>query len=172
MRQFGRQSDVSLKKVQVNEALKKALEILGQQLKVRGIEVIWALEPDLPLILADPDRLEQVFINLLVNARDAVDEKWQSQPLPKGEKRITLKTQSDGQWVSVTISDTGVGIPDSIIERIFEPFFTTKKVGQGTGLGLSISYGIIRECKGNIQAFSSQGQGASFVIKFPSMNAG
>jgi histidine kinase len=172
MRQFGRQSDVSLEKVQVNETLKKALEILGQQLKVRGIEVIWALEPDLPLILADPDRLEQVFINLLVNARDAVDEKWQSQPLPKGEKRITLKTQSDGQWVSVTISDTGVGIPDSIIERIFEPFFTTKKVGQGTGLGLSISYGIIRECKGNIQAFSSQGQGASFVIKFPSMNAG
>jgi len=172
MRQFGRQSDTTLEKVQLNETLKKALEILGQQLKVRGIEMIWDLEPDLPLILADSDRLEQIFINLLVNARDAIDEKWQSQPHQKGEKQITLKTQSDSQWVTVTISDTGAGIPDSILERIFEPFFTTKKVGQGTGLGLSISYGIIRDLKGSIQAFSGKNKGASFVIKFPSMNAG
>jgi histidine kinase len=172
MRQFGRQSDITLEKIQVNETLKNALEILGQQLKVRGIKVIWDLQPDLPLILADPDRLEQVFINLLINARDAVDEKWKPQPQPKGEKQITLKTESDAQGIAVTISDTGAGIPDSIIERIFEPFFTTKKVGQGTGLGLSISYGIIRECKGSIQAFSPKGKGASFVIKFPRMNAG
>jgi PAS domain S-box-containing protein len=172
MRQFGRQSDITLGKVQVNETLKKALEILGQQLKVRGIEVLWDLEPDLPLILADPDRLEQIFINLLVNARDAIDEKWQSKPHQKGEKQIRLKTQSDSQWIAVTISDTGAGIPDSIIERIFEPFFTTKKVGQGTGLGLSISYGIIRDLKGSIRAFSRKGKGASFVIKFPSMHEG
>jgi len=172
MRQFGRQSDITVEKVQVNETLKKALEILGQQLKVRGIEVIWDLEPDLPLILADSDRLEQVFINLLINARDAIDERWQSQPQQKGEKQITLKTQSDSQWITVTISDTGAGIPDSILERIFEPFFTTKKVGQGTGLGLSISYGIIRDLKGRIRAFSRKDEGASFVIKFPSMNAG
>jgi len=170
MRQFGRQSDITLEKVQVNDTLRKALEILGQQLKVRGIEVIWDLEPDLPLILADPDRLEQVFINLLINARDAIDEKWQSKPHQKGEKQITLKTQSDSQWLTVTISDTGPGIPDSIMERIFEPFFTTKKVGQGTGLGLSISYGIIRDLKGSIRAFSRKDKGASFVIKFPSMN--
>jgi len=170
MRQFGRQSEITLEKVQLNETLKKALEILGQQLKVRGIEVIWDLEPDLPLILADSDRLEQVFINLLINARDAIDERWQSQPQQKGEKQITLKTQSDSQWITVTISDTGAGIPDSILERIFEPFFTTKKVGQGTGLGLSISYGIIRDLKGRIRAFSRKDEGASFVIKFPRMN--
>ncbi|MEJ2100315.1 MAG: ATP-binding protein [Desulfobacterales bacterium] len=169
MRQFGRQSDITLEKVQVNETLRKALDILGQQLKVRGIEVIWDLEPDLPLILADPDRLEQVFINLLINARDAIDEKWRSKMYRKGEKQITLKTQSDSQWLSVTISDTGPGIPDSIIERIFEPFFTTKKVGQGTGLGLSISYGIIRDLKGSIRAYSRKGKGASFIIKFKSL---
>jgi len=172
MRQFGRQSDISLEKVQVNETLKKALEILGQQLKVRGIEVIWDLEPDLPLILADADRLEQVFINLLINARDAIDERWQSQPHQKGEKQIILKTQSNAQEITVTVSDTGVGIPDSILERIFEPFFTTKKVGQGTGLGLSISYGIVRDLKGSIRAFSRKGKGASFVIKFPSVDEG
>ncbi len=171
MRQFGRPSDITLGKVQVNETLKKALEILGQQLKVRGIEIIWDLEPELPLIQADADRIEQVFINLLINARDAIDERWQSQPHQKGEKQITLKTKSDSQGITVTVSDTGAGIPDSILDRIFEPFFTTKKVGQGTGLGLSISYGIIRDLKGSIQAFSRKDKGARFVIKFPRINA-
>ena len=167
MRQFGRKSDVNLEKVQINTVLKKALEILGEQLKVRGIEVVWDLEPDLPLVLADPDRLEQVFINLLINARDAIDEKWQSQPHQTGEKKITLKTRSGCQEITVEVSDTGPGIPDAMLERIFEPFFTTKKVGQGTGLGLSISYGIIKDCKGSIQAVSRKGQGAGFIIKFP-----
>jgi histidine kinase len=163
MRQFGRQSDVSLEKVQVNSILERALEILGQQLKVRGIEVIWDLAPDLPVILADPDRLEQVFINLLINARDAIDEKGHS----KIEKKITIKTRADDKLIIVELMDTGPGIPEAMLERIFEPFFTTKKVGQGTGLGLSISYGIIKECKGSIRAFSRDNEGARFKIKFP-----
>jgi len=143
------------------------LEILGQQLKVRGIEVVWDLAPDLPLVLADPDRLEQVFINLLINARDAIDEKWQSQPQPTGEKKITLRTSADDKVIIVEVIDTGPGIPESMRDRIFEPFFTTKKVGQGTGLGLSISYGIIKDCKGSIQAVSVKNEGAGFIIKFP-----
>jgi len=167
MRQFGRKSDINLEKVEINEVLKKALEILGQQLKVRGIEVAWDIEQDLPPVLVDPDRLEQVFINLLINARDAIDEKWQSQPHQKGDRKIILKTRSGPQEITVEISDTGTGIPDELLERIFEPFFTTKKVGQGTGLGLSISYGIIKDCKGSIQAVSRKGQGAGFIIKFP-----
>ncbi len=167
MRQFGRQSDVTLEKVQVNSVLERALEILGQQLKVRGIEVLWDLAPDLPLVLADPDRLEQVFINLLINARDAIDEKWQSQPQPAGEKRITLRTSADDKFIIVEVIDTGPGIPESMLDRIFEPFFTTKKVGQGTGLGLSISYGIIKDCKGSIRAVSVKNEGAGFIIKFP-----
>jgi histidine kinase len=167
MRQFGRKSDVTLEKVPVNALLKNALSILGQQLKVRGIEVVWDLEQDLPLIMGDPDRLEQVFINLLINARDAIDERWQSQPHQKGKKTITLITRSNAKEITVEIRDTGGGIPDSVIERIFEPFFTTKKVGQGTGLGLSISYGIIKDCKGSLQAVSNNDHGASFIIKFP-----
>ncbi|MEE4264620.1 MAG: ATP-binding protein [Desulfobacteraceae bacterium] len=167
MRQFGRQSDVSLEKIQVNSVLERALEILGQQLKVRGIEVVRDLTPDLPLILADPDRLEQVFINLLINARDAIDEKRQSQPQPNGEKRITLRTSTDDKVIIVEVIDTGPGIPESMLDRIFEPFFTTKKVGQGTGLGLSISYGIIKDCKGSIRAVSVKNKGAGFIVKFP-----
>ena len=167
MREFGRKSDINLEKVQVNAVLEKALEILGQQLKVRGIKVIWDLKQDLPLIMADSGRLEQVFINLLINARDAIDERWQSQHHQKGDRTITLKTRSNATEISVEIQDTGPGIPDPILERIFEPFFTTKKVGQGTGLGLSISYGIIKDCNGSIQAVSRKGQGAAFVIKFP-----
>jgi histidine kinase len=167
MRQFGRKSDVTLEEVQVNTILSKALEILGQQLKVRGIEVVRELEPNLPLIMGDPDRLEQVFINLLINARDAIDDCWQSQPRHQGDKAITLKTSSDGEFVTVEVHDTGMGIPESILERIFEPFFTTKKVGQGTGLGLSISYGIIQDCGGSIRAVSRKGEGAGFIIKFP-----
>jgi histidine kinase len=167
MRQFGRKSDITLQKVQVNEILHKAMEILGQQLKVRGIDVVWELQKDLPLIMADPDRLEQVFINLLINARDAVDEKWQSQEHHKGDKIITLKTSSLGKEIKVEVRDTGPGISDEVIDRIFEPFFTTKKVGQGTGLGLSISYGIIQECKGRIKAKSKKNEGTSFIMKFP-----
>jgi histidine kinase len=130
--------------------------------------VVWDLTPELPPILADPDRLEQVFINLLINARDAIDEKWQSQSLQKGEKKITLKTSSDDKVITVEVTDTGPGIDAAMLERIFEPFFTTKKVGQGTGLGLSISYGIIKDCNGSIQAVSRANEGAGFIIKFPS----
>jgi histidine kinase len=170
MRQFGRKSDTTLEKVQVNQVLEKASEILGQQLKVRGIETLWDLEKDLPLILADPDRLEQVFINLLINARDAIDEKWQSCPPGKAIKKISLKTSSDNKEIMVVVSDTGHGIEEAVLGRLFEPFFTTKKVGQGTGLGLSISYQIIQDCKGSIQAISNDGEGASFIMKFPITN--
>jgi histidine kinase len=143
------------------------MEILGQQLKVRGFSIVWDLEEHLPPILADPDRLEQVFINLLINARDAVDDHWQIHDHDQRDKKITLKTEHSGKEIVVKISDSGPGIPDAIIDRIFEPFFTTKKVGQGTGLGLSISYGIIQECKGSIKAVSSPEDGTRFIIKFP-----
>jgi histidine kinase len=167
MREFGRKSDLTLQKVQINDTLKRAFEILGQQLKVRGIEVVWDLEQNLPLIMAEPQRLEQVFINLLINARDAIDEKWQSPQPPQGEKKITLKTRSNSNRIRAEINDTGTGIPKAILDRIYEPFFTTKKVGQGTGLGLSISYGIIQECKGSIKVVSNKDEGASFILTFP-----
>jgi len=119
------------------------------------------------MILADSGRLEQVIINLLLNARDALDEKWQSPEYDKGDKKIELNTRSEKKSVVVTISDSGSGIPEAYLDKIFDPFFTTKEVGHGTGLGLSISYGIIQECEGSIQAAHNKTGGASFIIKFP-----
>jgi histidine kinase len=167
LREFARKSEASLVKVHLIEVMEKAFEIFSQQLKVRGIEVEWEIEKDLPIIMADPGRLEQVFINLLINARDAIDEKWKLSEAGKGEKRITLKAFREANNVCVEIHDTGMGIPEPILEKIFEPFFTTKEVGKGTGLGLSISYGIVKDCGGTIRAVSEKGQGACFIITFP-----
>jgi histidine kinase len=167
MRQFARKSDVVLAEVQINDVLKRALDIFSQQLKVRGIDVVWDIDQNLPTIMADPSRLEQVFINLLLNARDAIEEKWWSPEPAKGMKKITLKTKLEEKAVIVEVKDTGIGISDAIADKIFEPFFTTKEVGKGTGLGLSISYGIIKDCHGDIKvAMTEQGE-TCFRLTFP-----
>jgi histidine kinase len=167
MRQFARKSDMDLAKIQLNEVLERAFEIFSQQLKLRGIEVVWDIEKELPLIMADPSRLEQVFINLLLNARDAIEERWGSREIEKAAKRIILKTRSDQQHVVCEVCDTGVGVPPELADKIFEPFFTSKEVGKGTGLGLSISYGIIQDCGGNIRVRPNKTAGACFVLNFP-----
>ncbi|MBT3185849.1 MAG: PAS domain-containing sensor histidine kinase, partial [Nitrospina sp.] len=169
MREFGRKSEVVSEKVQLNDALKRALEIFRQQLKLREIEVVVDLQPDLPSIMADSNRMEQVFINLLINARDAIEAKWWGNVDPKDNaKKIFLKTHSKDGIAIVEIGDTGTGISPSIIDKIFEPFFTTKQVGKGTGLGLSISYGIVRDYDGTISVKSQEDKGSNFAIQFPS----
>jgi len=167
MRLFARKSDMELENININEILQNAFEIFSQQLKLRDIEVIWDTEENLPEIKADSSRLEQVFINLLINARDAIEELYPPGPDTKGDKKIILKTRSAGGIVIAEVCDTGIGIPEAILDRIFEPFFTTKEVGKGTGLGLSISYGIIRDCGGNITAKSEPGKGTCFIMQFP-----
>lgn len=167
MRLFGRKSEMILGKVQVNDVLRSAFEIFSQQLKVRGIVVAWDLYQDIPPILADAGRLEQVFINLLLNARDAIEEKGDSLQFVKDMGKITLKSTADDKHVTVTVSDTGIGIPPDRLEKIFEPFFTTKKVGKGTGLGLSISYSFIKECQGDIRAVKNEDGGSTFILSFP-----
>jgi histidine kinase len=167
MREFGRQSEVKRAEVQVNEALRKALEIFSQQLKLRQIEVVRDLAEDLPPIMADLNRLEQVFINLLTNARDAIEERWQHAEPKAGEKKIFLKTTSRNGTVIVQVRDNGKGVPATARDRIFDPFFTTKEAGKGTGLGLSISYGIVRDYGGSIRVESQEGEGATFTIEFP-----
>ena len=167
MRQFARKSDLDFEKVQVNNVMQSAFEIFSQQLILRGIEVIWDLERDLPKINADPSRLEQVFINILINARDSIEERWGPDEREKADKRIVLKTRREKDVVICEVCDTGMGIPESIKEKIFEPFFTTKEVGKGTGLGLSISYGIIKDCGGSIRVRSNTPEGACFNIQFP-----
>ncbi|MCG6879952.1 MAG: PAS domain S-box protein [Deltaproteobacteria bacterium] len=168
MREFGRKSDVVKEEVQLNDALKRALEIFRQQLKLREIKVVLDLQPQLPSVMADSNRLEQVFINLLINARDAIEAKWWGNVDPKDKaKEITLKTRKKNGKAIVEIADTGTGIPKAIIDKIFEPFFTTKQVGKGTGLGLSISYGIVRDYDGTISVKSEEDKGSTFTIQFP-----
>jgi histidine kinase len=170
LREFGRKEDAGLEKIQVNDLLRRANELLSQQLKVRGIEVVWQLAEGLPSIMTDPGRLEQVFVNLLLNARDAIEDKLSTEVIKKGSEKIILSTSSDGDKITIEVSDTGTGIPKDQLEKIFEPFFTTKSVGKGTGLGLSISYGIIKDCGGNIYVRSKKGKGARFIIEFPISN--
>jgi len=167
MREFGRKSDVAKEKVQVNNVLRRAVDFFKQQLKLREIEVVEDFHEDLPPVLADPNRLEQVFVNLLINARDAIEKKEDQGNRKEEAKRITLKTTAEEGMVTIEVTDTGTGIPEAILDRIFEPFFTTKKVGKGTGLGLSISYGIVHDYDGTIKVESKEGEGATFIIRFP-----
>ncbi|WDP88364.1 MAG: PAS domain S-box protein [Desulfobacter sp.] len=173
MRLFGRKSEFKKEPVDINEVLKRAFDIFSQQLKLREINVVWKLGGGLPKIAADPVRLEQVFINLLINARDAIVSKFEQKEgvsagaAPRnGLKQITLETSQEKERIRVKIKDTGTGIARLDMDKIFEPFFTTKNVGQGTGLGLSISYGIIQESGGEISVHNNKEGGATFIILF------
>jgi histidine kinase len=167
MRQFGRKSDLNLVAVDLNAVLERTFEIFSRQLTLRGIEIALDLRQDLPSVSADPNRLEQVFINLLINARDAIMDRVAAERPEKVEKKIFLHTGCDEKQVYVKVCDSGIGIPQPVREKIFEPFFTTKEVGKGTGLGLSISYGIIKDLRGSIKAEASDSGGACFIIAFP-----
>lgn len=123
-----------------------------------GIEIDMRMTEDLPPVLGDYSRLEEVFLNLFVNAADAM--------AGKGTLRITTRLNTVNT-VRISISDTGKGIERSYLQHIFEPFFTTKEPGQGTGLGLSIAYGIVREHNGTIDVESEPGRGTTFIITLP-----
>ena len=172
MREFGRKSDVKKEKVRVNEPLVRALEIFNQQLRLREIEVVLELQEDSPCVMADSNRLEQVFINLLINARDAIEEKWAEGNRNGETKRIFLRTYTTDGSVIIEVEDSGTGIPEAILDKIFEPFYTTKEVGSGTGLGLSISYGIVQDYDGSIDAKTTPGRGSTFTVRFPEAHEG
>ena len=172
MRQFARKSEIKLARIRINDVLQRTFEMFNQQLKIHGIDVIWDKDEALPEILADSDRLEQVFINLVINAKDAIEEKWEKEAISRGDNdRITIITRSTDDEVIIEIHDTGVGIQKEAADKLFEPFFTTKEVGKGTGLGLSISYGIVKECSGLIRIEKSEQGGAVFIVSFPVLNA-
>lgn len=171
MRQFARKSDIKLVRTNVNAVLQRTFEMFNQQLKVHGIDVVWDKKEALPDILADPDRLEQVFVNLIINAKDAIEEKWEKQGQPRKEgDRITIITKAEHETVFIEICDTGVGIRQEVADKLLEPFFTTKEVGKGTGLGLSISYGIVKECSGEIKIDTEKDSGAGFILSFPALS--
>ncbi|MBU0971952.1 MAG: PAS domain S-box protein [Proteobacteria bacterium] len=166
VRDFARQSERDLKKLNLNDPIKDVFKVLGHQLTVHSVHVALDLDPDLPEIRAEHNRLEQVFINLVTNAIDAMDEKSDRSEGPV-EKTLIIKTMAQGKEVIATVSDTGIGMSDTVKQKIFEPFFTTKETGKGTGLGTSISFGIIKDYGGIIEIESVEGEGACFTIKFP-----
>jgi PAS domain S-box-containing protein len=166
VRDFARQSEVVRSRVSINDPIKDVFKVLGNQLKVHQIEVELDLDPSIPSIMAEHNRLEQVFINLVTNAIDALDEKSSQPDFRKAEKRLSIKTFVENGHVVVNVSDTGIGMSKEVQSKIFEPFFTTKKIGKGTGLGVSISYGIVKDYNGNIELESEVGKGTTFKLSF------
>jgi C4-dicarboxylate-specific signal transduction histidine kinase len=162
LRTFGRAAPVSVERVDVDEVIERSLSLMQEQLRLRGIEVELDLCLDELIVLGNAIQLEQVFINLLTNARDALEE--------AAEKTIRIATASDGKEIRIAFADTGCGIAADIEQRIFDPFFTTKEVGTGTGLGLSITYSIVKEHGGEITVNGEPGGGARFVITLPVSN--
>ncbi len=167
MRDFARQSEVVRTKVNINDPIKDVFSVLGHQLKVHQIELELDLDPDVPYIMAEHNRLEQVFINLVTNAVDAMDEKGKKLGHQKWSRLLKIKSFCENNQVVVSVSDTGTGMPQEVIDKIFEPFFTTKDVGKGTGLGVSISYGIVKDYDGTINVESKVGKGTTFELMFP-----
>jgi len=167
VRDFARQSEPVRTKVNINDPIRDVFKVLGHQLKVHDIEVELDLEPNLPDILAEHNRLEQVFINLVSNAIDAMDQKTSEDGLENTSKQLSIKSFVQDGTVTVLVTDTGTGMSEEIKNKIFEPFFTTKKVGKGTGLGVSISYGIVKDYGGGIDIESEIGIGTTFKLTFP-----
>jgi len=159
LRTFGRAAPVSRDPISLREVIERALSLMREQLRLREIDVTVDLGPDEPVVVGNAIQLEQVFINLLTNARDAVAE--------SPRKLIDISATIASGAVEVALADTGQGIPPGLERRIFDPFFTTKEVGKGTGLGLSITYGIIKEHGGTISVVSPPGEGATFLIQLP-----
>ena len=149
--------------LQINDVVGVALNLVRDQAIFHGIEVETRFAENLPEVNGDPSRLEEVFLNLFINAADAMKGKG-------GRLRITTSATADR--VRVTITDTGKGIDQAHLPHIFEPFFTTKDPGQGTGLGLSIAYGVIKRHNGFIDAESAPGKGTTFIVSLPSCSAG
>ncbi len=168
VRDFSRQSERDLKKLNLNDPINDVFKVLGHQITIHSIKVDLNLDPELPMIMAEHNRLEQVFINLVTNAIDAMDEKEEKQGQGV-EKKLTIATYTEGKRVVAAVSDTGTGMSEEVKQKIFEPFFTTKETGKGTGLGTSISFGIIRDYSGIIEIESREGEGAKFIIKFPAV---
>ena len=160
LRTFGRAAPVSREPVLINDVIMRALSLMQEQFRLRQIDLNLKLCDDSPLVLGNAIQLEQVLINLLTNARDAISL--------SSLRTISIECVVDDPYVELVISDTGEGIPEGLEQRIFDPFFTTKEVGKGTGLGLSITYGIIKEHHGTITvAKTPPGTGATFVIQLP-----
>jgi PAS domain S-box-containing protein len=160
---FSRPSNYELELTDINKVLKEAVEITKVGTKAKDVVFETDLISDVPMLPLIADQIQQVFVNILLNAVDAIVEKKK-----KGAKeKITVKSECDGDILTLIFSDTGVGIKEENLAKVFEPFFTTKKEGKGTGLGLWVSYGIIKSFQGDIKIESKINEGTTFIIKLP-----
>jgi two-component system NtrC family sensor kinase len=158
---FARQHKAEKVPTALNQVLDDTLELRGYELRVRGIDVRREYDESLPDTMADAHQLQQVFLNLITNAEQAMEQR------DGHHHRLTVRTRRTGDTIRTEVEDSGGGIPANLIERIFNPFFTTKPTGSGTGLGLSISLGIVREHEGRIWAENVPQGGARFVVELP-----
>jgi two-component system NtrC family sensor kinase len=161
---FARENKPERTRVDLNEIVERTLALRSYELKIENIVVECELSPDLPKTMADPYQLQQVILNLIVNAEQALLE-------VRRQGNILIRTHHVahrvGEWISLEVSDDGPGIPVEIVSRIFDPFFTTKPSGFGTGLGLSIVYGIVHQHNGEVTFENQPGAGAKFLVEFP-----
>ena len=158
---FARVSEPQKSHTDMRHCIDEVLSVIEPQMQKDGITIRKRFEGEIPRLVVDASKIQQVLMNLLLNAQQA---------MPKGG-RITVQTFLQKDMLAVDIRDTGIGIPEKHIDRIFDPFFTTKEAGQGTGLGLSVSYGIIKQHGGKIEAFSSLSKGSTFRILLPLDNS-
>ena len=170
LRGFSRQTKPELRETDINQPVENALMITGQQLLDHGIALVRRLPEGLPKVMADANQMEQVFLNLISNARDAMDDV----KAPKKELTICSRFSQEGgsPCVVVSVKDTGIGVPPDHLNKIFEPFFSTKPVGKGTGLGLSLCFGIVEAHGGRIDIKSKVGEGTEVSVSLPAKESG
>jgi two-component system NtrC family sensor kinase len=154
---FSRQSPPALREINVNDVLERAIDLAAFSAEPKGIKIEKELSPSLPLVMADSDQLQQVSINLIMNAIQA---------MPKGGT-LTLRTSAGDDQLKIEVQDTGQGISKENMRKLFTPFFTTKEKGKGVGLGLAVAYGIIQRHHGRIEVQSKEGEGTTFTIYLP-----
>ncbi len=157
--EFSHQNSSEMERVDFNEVIEKTLTILQNQPLFHNIDIVRELDPQLPPVSGNAIRLNQVVMNIVVNAAQAM--------AGRGTLRLTSRVRANRDINEIEIADTGPGIAEGLLEKIFDPFFTTKAAGEGTGLGLSVSYAIVKEHKGTIRVASVLGQGTVFTLRFP-----
>jgi two-component system, NtrC family, sensor kinase len=155
---FARKTDSRVQSLQLNDLVEEVISLSSQKSRYASVDVNIELDPELPAIQASATEMQQVLMNIVNNAIDAME---------KTGGQLDIRTKSEDDWVTIVIKDNGPGIPESNLNRIFDPFFTTKPVGKGTGLGLSICYGIVQKMGGNIHVESQVDVGSQFSIVLP-----
>lgn len=155
---FARKTKTQKIAININQTIKNIIAVIRHQFELDNVNLVTKLDETIQPVTGDSEKLKQVFMNLLMNAKQAISE--------SGDITITTFTLNHNR-VSVTVEDNGSGIPADIINKIFDPFFTTKPTGLGTGLGLSVSYGIIKEHNGKISVQSKEGKGTTLKVELP-----